>query len=175
MRLSHHYRVDGDTGQGLFIGVGIDRYTSPDLPNLSGSADEVQTIAALVGDHFGARVLRDPDEATVLRELRDHSGHFADDQGAAVLMWSGHGIPGARSNTLRLLAHDSRNDPSEGFDAVDVATRVAATGANQILVIIDTCYAGNAVDAVVQIYNHFRRSPERFRPVAAPSRRTTSS
>ena len=119
----------------------------------------MQTIAELVGDHFGARVLRDPDEATVLRELRDRAGHFSDDEGAAVLMWSGHGLPGAGPNTLRLLAHDSRNDPSEGLDAVDVATRVAATGANQILLIIDTCYAGNAVDAVVQIYNHFRVNP----------------
>jgi Caspase domain len=159
MGMSHHYRVDGESGQGLFIGVGIDRYTSPDLPNLSGSADEVQTIAELVGDHFGTRILRDPDEATVQRELRDSAGQFPDNEGSAVLMWSGHGVPGASANTLRLLAHDSRNDPSEGFDAVDVASRVAATGANQILLIIDTCYAGNAVDAVVQIYNHFRVNP----------------
>ncbi len=157
--LSHHYRVDGESGQGLFIGVGVDVYSSADLPDLSGSADEVQAIAELVGDHFGARVLRDPDEATVLQELRNRAGHFSDDEGAAVLMWSGHGIPGAGPNTLRLLARDSRNDPSEGFDAVDIATRAAATGASQILVIIDTCYAGNAVDAVVQIYNHFRVNP----------------
>lgn len=74
-------------------------------------------------------------------------------------MWSGHGIPGARPNSLRLLAHDSRNEPSEGLDAVEVATRVAATGANQILMIIDTCYAGNAVDAVKQVENHFRGKP----------------
>lgn len=36
---------------------------------------------------------------------------------------------------------------------------LAATGANLILMIIDTCYAGNAFDALVQVNNHFRASP----------------
>jgi len=159
MRLSHHYRVDGESERGLFVGVGVDRYSSPDLPDLSGSTNEVQAIGELVGDHFSTCVLCDPDEATVLKELRDRAGYFSGDAGAAVLMWSGHGIPGAGPNTLRLLARDSRKDPSEGFDPGDVATRVAATGANQILVIIDTCYAGNAIDAVALIYNYFRLNP----------------
>ena len=58
--LSHHYGVDGESAEGLFIGVGIDRYYIPTCQTYAGSADEVQTIAELVGDHFGARILRDP-------------------------------------------------------------------------------------------------------------------
>lgn len=126
--MSDHCRVDGEPVQGLFIGVGVDSYSSPELSNLTGSADEVQTIAGLMGGHFGVRVLRDPDEVAVLQELRDHAGQFSDDEGAAVLMWSGHGIPGSGANTARLLAHDSSNDPSDGFGASDVAAKVAATG-----------------------------------------------
>jgi tetratricopeptide (TPR) repeat protein len=151
--------VEGASGVGLFLGVGVDHYADPDLVDLPGSADEVQAIADLVGDHFGVRLLRDPDEATIVQELRGSADHFADDAGAAVLMWSGHGVPGPGSNSLRLLAHDSRNEPSEGLDAVEVATRVAATGANQILMIIDTCYAGNAAAAVNQVESHFRSNP----------------
>lgn len=147
------------SGDGLFLGVGVDHYVDPYLVDLPGSADEVRAIADLVGDHFGIHVLRDPDEAAIVEELRANAGHFSDDAGAAVLMWSGHGIPGAGSNSLRLLAHDSRNEPSDGLDAVEVATRVAATGASQILMIIDTCYAGNAVDAVKQVENYFRDNP----------------
>ncbi|MGQ9411148.1 caspase family protein [Mycolicibacterium gilvum] len=143
--------------EALFIGVGIDHYT--DLPELVGSADEVQAIAELVGDHFNPRVLRDADEATIATTLRDYAGHFSQDAGGVVLMWSGHGIPGSGSTSVRLLAGDSLNDPSGGIDAVEVATKVAATGANQILFIVDTCYAGNAVDAVVRLYNHFRHNP----------------
>ena len=151
--------MDDEPGEGLFIGVGVDRYSSTDLTDLNGCTDEVQAIAQLVGGHFDTRILRDPDEATVQRELRDRAGHFADRTGAAIVMWSGHGIPGVGPSTLKLLAHDSRNDPGEGFDAVEVAARAAATGANQILLIVDTCYAGNAVNAVAQIYNHFRINP----------------
>jgi hypothetical protein len=111
---------------------------------LVGSADEVQAIAELLGDHFAARILRDADEATIGTKLRDCAGHFSQDAGGVVLMWSGHGIPGAGSTSVRLLARDSLNDPGGGIDAVEVATKVAATGANQILFIVDTCYAGYA-------------------------------
>ncbi|BBX47688.1 hypothetical protein GCM10009641_18860 [Mycobacterium cookii] len=151
--------MDAEPTEGLFIGVGVDHYTSPDLPDLVGSADEVQTIAELVGDHFGVRILRDADEAAVQGALRDCAGHFSDDEGGVVLMWSGHGAPGADSTSVRLLAHDSRNDSSGGIDAVEVASKVAATGAHQILFIVDTCHAGNAVDSVVRLYNHFRVNP----------------
>ncbi len=58
-------RDDVRVPEGLFIGVGIDCYISSDSPDLSGSADEVQAIARLVGEHFSTCVLRDPDEATV--------------------------------------------------------------------------------------------------------------
>lgn len=91
--------------------------------------------------------------------LRDCAGQFSADGGGVVLMWSGHGIPSAGSASVRLLARDSLNDSSGGIDAVEVATKVAATGANQILFIVDTCHAGNAVDSVVGLYNHFRVNP----------------
>jgi tetratricopeptide (TPR) repeat protein len=151
--------VDGDPADALFIGVGIDHYTHLPALELAGSADEVQTIAELVGDHFSPRVLRDADEAAIGTTLRDCAGHFSEAAGAVVLMWSGHGIPGADSTSVRLLAHDSLGDSSGGLDAAEVATKVAATGANQILFIVDTCYSGNAVDSVVRLYNHFRVNP----------------
>ena|SRR5260370_35818556 len=61
--LSHDYTVDDGLAEALFIGVGIDHYAH--LPELVGSADEVQTIAELVGEHFAARLLRDADEAAI--------------------------------------------------------------------------------------------------------------
>jgi tetratricopeptide (TPR) repeat protein len=157
--LRDDYPVDGDPADALFIGVGIDHYTHLPELELAGSADEVQTIAELVGDHFSPRILRDADEADIGTTLRDCAGHFSEAAGAVVLMWSGHGIPGADATSVRLLAHDSLSNSSGGIDAAEVATKVAATGANQILFIVDTCYAGNAVDSVVRLYNHFRVNP----------------
>lgn len=151
--------VERGSKQGLFVGVGVDLYTSPDLTSLPGSADEVQMVAELVGEHFDVDILRDPCHAAIHRVLRERAGHFSADEGAMVLMWSGHGIPGVGANSLKLLAHDSRNEPSEGFDPLDVATRCAATGAHQILLIIDTCYSGNAVDTVAHIAKYFRENP----------------
>jgi hypothetical protein len=40
---------------------------------------------------------------------------------ALVMMWLGHGRPGADESRLRLLAHDSPNTPSGGLDAVEFA------------------------------------------------------
>ncbi len=157
--LSDHYRMVGEAVQGLFIGVGVDKYTGPGLSDLSGSFNEVQAVGGLMGEHFGVHVLRDPDEVDVLQELRDHVAQFSDDEGAAVLMWSGHGIPGSGANTVRLLAHDSRTDPSDGLSASDVAAKLAATGASQILLILDTCYSGNAVEVIAQIYTRFLETP----------------
>ena len=45
--------MDGEPARGLFFGVGVDRYSSAHLPDLPGSADEVERIAGVVGDHFG--------------------------------------------------------------------------------------------------------------------------
>jgi len=78
-------------------------------------------MAELVGDHFDVCVLRDADEATVRSTLRARADYFSSDDGALVMMWSGHGRPGATATGLRLLAHDSPNTPSGGLDAVEVA------------------------------------------------------
>lgn len=151
--------METESVRGLFIGVGVDHYTSPDLPTLAFSVDEVTVVSELVGDHFDVRLLCDASHAKIQHELRERANHYSEVDGAAVLMWSGHGISGVGPHTLRLLAHDSRNEPGEGFDPVEVATRCAATGAHQVLLIIDTCYAGNAIETVAHIAKYFRENP----------------
>ena len=63
-------------------------------------------------------------------------------------MWSGHGelLDGRR---VRLLAADSaRGKATAGFSPGDVLNTCVDTKAGQILLIVDTCYAGAAMDAL---------------------------
>jgi len=154
-----------ESERGLFLGVGIDHYISDQLDDLSGAADEVTALATLVGDHFTTEVLRDADVQTIRDELRSRRDHFESVAGALMIVWSGHGRAGLEGNGLRLLASDSEDRPTDGIDAVQLATDGAATGANQILFVIDTCFAGNALHALAQVKAHMRERP----PAGEPS------
>jgi hypothetical protein len=89
--------------------------------------------------------LADPDENTV-RALFPKLKESLGEPGSLVLIWSGHGV--ASPNGLRLVARDS--EPPEPYSAIGVADLISAcarSGANQLLLIIDTCYSGEAVEA----------------------------
>ena len=110
-------------------------------------------------------MLCDADVATIRDKLRSWRDHFQSVAGALMIVWSGHGRPGVGAGGLQLLASDSEDRPADGIDAVQVATDGAATGANQILFVIDTCFAGNAMDALAQVKAFTRERP----PAGEPS------
>ena len=62
-------------------------------------------------------------------------------------MWSGHAIR-SPADGLRLLARDSGSYHSDGLGTgSDVAAPCAESGASQLLLIVDTCFSGQAVAA----------------------------
>ncbi|HST47004.1 tetratricopeptide repeat protein, partial [Jatrophihabitans sp.] len=131
-------------GSALFFGVAVDHYDSG-LPKLDHPiADVIGIQRLLVG--FEGEPLCDPVEEEIRARLRQIKGHFPDHDGVLVAVWSGHGVAPGQKTSLRLMAKNSDPDPTGGLSPTDVLGPCALSGANQLLFVVDTCFAGGAVD-----------------------------
>ncbi|WP_210481742.1 tetratricopeptide repeat protein [Naasia sp. SYSU D00948] len=134
---------------GAFLGVGVSSYASAELPELPRAVADVEAVAEALPEEFARVVLRNPDRLSVGTELE----HLADLVSAAgaralVVMWSGHAYP-SRVGGLRLLTSDSRNLVLGGVSAAEVMGAAALSGAEQVLLLLDASYSGEAVDATL--------------------------
>src|SRR5262245_16065261 len=127
---------------GLFVGIGVDEYDSDELDTLEHAVSDVRGFRDLLGAAYDGEPLENPDEHEVREYLKALYG--AMNGGALVVMWAGHASR-SQAVPLRLAARDSMLDRDYGLDVVgDVVSRAARSGANQILVIVDGCFSGNA-------------------------------
>jgi helicase len=126
----------------LFIGV--DRYESPLISNLSCSVRDAQALHGLLGDSFGAAesTLLSNEEATrtaILAALLDLQRASPED--VVVISFSGHG-----SDSHHLITHDA--DPlrlDETAIHLDSLTDLfARIPAKNVLLLLDCCFAGGA-------------------------------
>lgn len=133
------------TTEACFVGVGVGRYDEGH-DQLDHAVTDVKAFAGLLDGVFVCTLLSNPTEQVVrdgLKALRDS----LPDGGSLVLLWSGHAIP-SPADGLRLLARDSGRFPTDGLGAAsDVAARCAESGATQLLVIVYTCFSGEAMPA----------------------------
>lgn len=156
--LSNDVDMSIEGTESLFLGFGMQTYCNQRLNELGGTAAEVHQVSQLVGDHFTPVVLQDATETQVRQELRSRAGYFSAGEGKLVMMWSGHGREGA-GDDLYLLSHDDPTIAGHVLTANEVAGHCAATGANQMLFIIDTCYSGRALSVGSRIDEYFRDHP----------------
>jgi tetratricopeptide (TPR) repeat protein len=140
-----------------FIGVGVSEYDKGH-PRLDHAVPDVNAVAGLLAETFGCTVLSDPEEETARDCMRKLRGSMPDG-GRLVLLWNGHAIP-SPADGLRLLARDSQSYQTDGLGAAsDVAGPCAESGANQILIIIDTCFSGEGVTAADVAARILQRTP----------------
>lgn len=129
--------------RGRFVGIGVGSYEL--VQPLQHAVSDVRELHALLKGYEG-EPLADPTEA----EIRAHMKALRrepQDGGALVALWSGHAIPVA--GNLRLLAKD--NDGSvDGIMLHEFALWCAASGAHQVLIIVDACYSGAQLDEAVR-------------------------
>ncbi|MDX2563563.1 AAA family ATPase [Streptomyces sp. TX20-6-3] len=135
--------TDGAAGIGrrlVVVGTGTYRH----LPGLPLVPEELRAAVDVFGG-LGYRVeerVTDADLATVRDRLRDWAYRTDGAGTAVVLYWTGHGIgdPGRHY----LLCADSHPDRLVGtaLPAEDLTRYVLASGAERVLLVIDTCEAG---------------------------------
>ncbi len=131
----------------LFVGVGVGSYKYPDrYPSLDQAVAEVKDIGQILGGHdYVAHIFEDLDALSLIAKLSDvlEENNLAKG-GSLVVLWSGHGEP-AEQGGLYLVDKNKKPQSATPLTAAYLTDLAARTGANQILLVFDTCYSGGAV------------------------------
>ncbi|PAZ09721.1 hypothetical protein CLM62_45470 [Streptomyces sp. SA15] len=145
---------DPQAATGTFLAVVYQAYDDPRFQPLDGAVGQIDDLAGALGP-FGFRptVLADLGQRALSDELTDWAGAWKTDggHGPAVAAWSGHGEI-TRQGELRLVTRATRDlrDAEQYFTAERLAGRALSAGADQILILLDTCYAGAGAPAALE-------------------------
>jgi hypothetical protein len=143
----------------LYVGVGVGTY---DHEEEFGPLRKAVTEAREIGKIFEAygyevHVIENPDsiygkaaiKAKFLMRRFEHDG-------CLVVLWSGHGAP-APERKLGLVTKDGKLLETPEVTPDYLAGLAARTGANQILLILDTCFSGGAIISAGAVINDVQR------------------
>ncbi|MGZ3146800.1 AAA family ATPase [Lentzea chajnantorensis] len=128
-----------EKARGRFVGIGVSSYEL--LQPLQHAVSDVLELRALLKGYEG-EPLADPTEAEVRAHMQAVR-RTPQDGGALVALFSGHAVPVA--GKLRLLARDN-DGGADGIAVEDFVLWCAASGAHQVLVVVDACYSGTQLD-----------------------------
>ncbi|MCM2501989.1 DEAD/DEAH box helicase, partial [Neorhizobium galegae] len=140
--------VNSMSFKGLF--VGIDRFHSPEIRDLSCAARDATALEATFADTLGGEtVLLTDQEATLSRiedELRKLTGCDTDD--TVVIAFSGHG-----SETHELIVHDTRYEDIESTSLpLDrLQEWFSKIPARRVILFLDCCFSGGLGAKVLQV------------------------
>ncbi|WP_369258108.1 AAA family ATPase [Streptomyces sp. R35] len=126
----------------------VQRYESTKFPELTHATEQLNSLCALLkGYGYTPTVVEDPprDGLKVSVEGWRKGWKEQGGNGPAIVLWSGHGQ--LRNDRLRLIVHDTLDiKDSEQTYGMDTLTSAALrSGADQILLLVDTCYSGAGV------------------------------
>ncbi|MFG2980297.1 tetratricopeptide repeat protein [Streptomyces sp. NPDC048258] len=134
--------------RGTALGIVVEHYESPRFRTLTDATARLRELCALLEGHgYRPTVVEDPGRDA----LRASVTAWSDDwnatggHGPAIVVWSGHAVLDDRA--LRLIVRDTRaeRDADGAYSADRLASAALFSGADQILMLIDTCYAGAGV------------------------------
>ncbi|MFJ7207133.1 tetratricopeptide repeat protein, partial [Streptomyces sp. NPDC098789] len=134
---------------GTFLATVYDRYEDPAFRPLPGAIEQVDELAdALAPFGYRPTVLKNLGQGGLVDALNEWRKRWRADgnHGPAVVAWSGHAEIDAKSN-LRLVTRATAKDdlgPPDLFyyDPERLAGQVLYSGADQILILLDTCHSG---------------------------------
>ncbi|MBS2966025.1 tetratricopeptide repeat protein [Actinocrinis puniceicyclus] len=136
----------GDQACGTFLGIAIRQYDH--FHEIESAVSQTERLAATLATFgYATLVVRNPasDELNSRVELwsrawKDHGTH-----GPCVVAWSGHAESDHR-NRLQLVTRDTtRGDAGRYYDANRLRQYAWSSGADQVLMVLDTCHSGTAV------------------------------
>jgi tetratricopeptide (TPR) repeat protein len=134
----------------LFFGIGVGDYDHPEAYAPLKAAEEVEALASVMAAYRYA-VLPSPPHPTVDQafERLDALAEATLAAGSClVVLWAGHGVP-TDNGDLHLVSRDSRPGQTMKITSSQMVAAALRSGASQILVLLDTCYAETgAVEAM---------------------------
>ncbi|MGG7574334.1 caspase family protein [Streptomyces sirii] len=139
----------GEPGvHGTALGVAVESYDRPAFPHLPGARRQMGELCALLREYgYAPRLVADPGRDEVRDEVRSWSARWRKDgrHGPAVVLWSGHAE--LSHSALRLITRDTADigDEEETYSTELLASAALRCGADQILLVVDTCHSGAGV------------------------------
>ncbi|MFE0188929.1 tetratricopeptide repeat protein [Streptomyces sp. NPDC058989] len=139
----------GERGRhGTALGVVVESYDRPAFPVLPGARRQMSELCALLQEYgYAPRLLEDPGRDEVRDAVRSWSGRWREEgrHGPAVVLWSGHAE--LSHGALRLIARDTADigDEEQTYSTELLASAALRCGADQILLVVDTCHSGAGV------------------------------
>jgi tetratricopeptide (TPR) repeat protein len=132
---------------GLFFGVGTTTYNNPAFIELPHAADDVRRVGERFAEEsFETSVTLDQPKLVIQEVLDDELTVDRLPAGAPlVVLWSGHAAPNLALDTVLLFSTDDTPQTATAMTLAQVAASAARTGASQILIMVDACYAGQSV------------------------------
>ncbi|MGW2440913.1 caspase family protein [Streptomyces goshikiensis] len=134
--------------RGTALGVVVENYQSGRFRQLTGATEQMRELCELLEERgYGTTVVEDPEWNDVNKPLGDWARKWraTGGHGPAVVLWSGHGVLDDRE--LRLIVRDTVDPEFDGevHSANLLASTASLSGADQVLLLIDTCHAGAGV------------------------------
>jgi tetratricopeptide (TPR) repeat protein len=156
------------TEEAVYVGIGVGKYVHRDVYCVLPRAilDVKRIGGQLRGRYYRVQILRNPKRADaddVLDGLCDEG--VACRPRVLVIYWSGHGEL-VSDEDLHLVTTDAKRKSSRSLPPVELARRLAETGASQILLILDACYSGAGVIHAMKIVDCVWNEQLQDRPCA---------
>jgi tetratricopeptide (TPR) repeat protein len=127
-----------------YVGVGVSTYDN--FSPLPKAVTEVRAVGELLcKGGYQSRVVEDPDKSNIFTSLDSSLPKgILKKGGALVIYWSGHGEV-APEGKLHLVLKDGESLHLPLITPEHLAGQAARSGANQILLLVDVCYAGRGI------------------------------
>jgi tetratricopeptide (TPR) repeat protein len=126
----------------LFFGIGVGDYDHPEAYAPLKAAEEVEALASVMAAYRYA-VLPSPPHPTVdqaFERLDALAEATLAAESCLVVLWAGHGEP-TENGDLHLVSRNSRPGQIQQVTSSAMVKAALRSGASQILVLLDTCFA----------------------------------
>jgi hypothetical protein len=124
---------------------GIDQYADKTIPPLENAVFDAETLGKLFADKLGyeARVVKNATKADIVRTLNQLAAEMKPHD-SVIIYYAGHGYRNDKTIGGYWIPSDaSVSDPATWISNTDMSGMLAEIGANQIVMIADSCYSGN--------------------------------
>jgi hypothetical protein len=140
----------------LYVGIGVGMYDHKEaFDPLPQAIPDVREVGEILKRHrYEVYVIEDPTSTDAPAQLKARLPEdVLKNGGSLIVLWAGHGEP-TPEGILKLITKDSKTGESSLLGAVTaegLASQAARTGANQILLLLDTCYSGKCAIPSVDV------------------------
>jgi hypothetical protein len=141
----------------LYVGIGVGTYVNQEFRPLPKAINEVINVGKVLEALYKIHLIEDLSLADAPAKLMDKlPQEILQKGGNLIVYWSGHGEPTSEGK-LHLVLKDGKPKQTPLITPEYLAGEAARTGANQVLLVFDTCFAGEGVFPAGKVIDDIQR------------------